>query len=324
MLIDPEVDGQVRVLSIDGGGIRGLLNATLIAELERELDGPVQDHFDVIAGTSTGALIAAGLSAPSREGRALDAGVFVDIYRQRAADIFPRRRTRSRAVLSAAKRPTESPALDDILRTYVRDARLADTAVEVAIPAYDVEGREPVLFTRAAARAAGENEFLLADAALASAAAPSYLPSVERVWRTRRRRFIDGGVFANDPALLTLLALRRADKDRSVRVLSLGTGSGRLEYGGTTKNGLQVDPRNAQLLFTGALESVLDANGRMASQAVQQLLAPENYLRINYEFPDGVPNLDDARPGTLAQLSDKALKTWRERGAEIVEWVVRS
>ena len=323
MLIDPDTDGPVRVLSLDGGGVRGLLNAVLIAELERALDAPMQQHFDVIAGTSTGALIAAGLAAPPRNARPLDAGVFVDIDRQRAGDIFPKRRTLPRAILSAGARPRRSEPLDDVLTTYVRDVRLAETAVEVAIPAYDVLEREPVLFTRAAAREAGDTEFRLADAALASAAAPSYLPSVEASWLGRPRRFIDGGVFANDPALLTLLALRRVDDRRPVRVLSLGTGLGSLKHGyrSGTAAARPRDPRNAELLFMGALEAVLDANGRMASDAVRQLLGPDDHLRIDYDFPEGVPDLDDARLETLDQLSRQALATWHRRRGAIVDWV---
>ena len=77
----------------------------------------------------------------------------------------------------------------------------------------------------------------------------------------------------------------------------------------------------AELLFMGALEAVLDANGRMASDAVRQLLGPDDHLRIDYDFPEGVPDLDDARLETLDQLSRQALATWHRRRGEIVDWV---
>ncbi|HMS72291.1 MAG TPA: patatin-like phospholipase family protein, partial [Baekduia sp.] len=155
MLIAPDTEGVVNVLALDGGGTRGLLNAILVSELEQALGAPAQRYFNVIAGTSTGALLAAGLAAPLEHDMYPGADVFVDVYRRSAENIFPKRRTLPRAILSAGARPKSSAALDDVLETYVRGVPLAETAVEVAIPAYDVEAREPVLFTRTAARAAG-------------------------------------------------------------------------------------------------------------------------------------------------------------------------
>ena len=206
----------LRILALDGGGIRGVLNARLLAHLERELQYASQDLFDLFAGTSTGALILAGLAVPIGEGhhreRAQD---FVDMYRSAALDIFPRRRTVPRLIAGLPKRPPANPALEQVLATYVGATTLADTAVDVAIPAYDLANREVVVFTQ---RDEASSQTRLADAARASAAAPTYFPPVKLRWQGRDRELVDGGLFANNPALIAALQAWRRTPDRPLHV----------------------------------------------------------------------------------------------------------
>ena len=95
----PAYGSIVTVLSIDGGGVRGIIPGTILAFLEaklQELDGPgarVADYFDVVAGTSTGGLVTAMLTAPDKEGRPLFAAKDInDFYLRHSPKIFPARR----------------------------------------------------------------------------------------------------------------------------------------------------------------------------------------------------------------------------------------
>jgi hypothetical protein len=158
---------------------------------------------------------------------------------------------------------------------------------------------------------------LLAEVARASAAAPSYLPRVLLTWNGKERLLADGGLFANDPALLTVLAMQARNPGRRIRVLSLGTGRGASQQVGGSD---ATEPRGISLAVGRALQMVFDATASMAVKAVGELLGSD-HLRIDYAFDTGVPSLDDARPQTIDALLAAATREWEKRGPLIEAFV---
>lgn len=234
----PPAPARFRILSIDGGGIRGLIPAMVLARLEellRQRAGPstLASAFDLIAGTSTGGLIALGLATP-RDGRpAVSAAELVEIYRgPDARRIFAREPLRRLPLVGSAidlVRPRYGAAgLRAVVAEHLGEATLAEALTEVLITAYDMTDRG----TRFLVRWRPESsEIRAVDAAVATASAPTYFPAHE----LGGRALIDGGVFASDPTIAAIVEAMKRTEDGAVGpddilVISLGTGDHLVGY----------------------------------------------------------------------------------------------
>ncbi len=218
-----------RLLSLDGGGLKGIFAAAILACLEADLGISVVDHFDLVAGTSTGGIIALGLGAGLRPRE------IVEFYVSRGPAIFPRARVRAVRRLLRSKhraRPLRL-ALEDVLG----EKTLADSRVPLAIPAYDLCNDDVHLFrTPHVPHLRRDGRELMVDVALATAAAPTYLPAHP----LRGLRLVDGGMWANNPTLVGIVeAVSTFGCELGdIRVFSLGTTldtgtrAGRLDRGG--------------------------------------------------------------------------------------------
>ncbi|CAL4984097.1 unnamed protein product [Urochloa decumbens] len=243
--LPPTQKGRVlTVLSIDGGGIRGLIPATILAHLEAQLqeidgqDARIADYFDVIAGTSTGGLIASMLAAPRKDSRPLfSAKEMIEFYLTNGPKIFPQKRDWSWVpILGSAKNlwdtvldcpKYDGKFLHQEINRRLGDTKVADTLSNVVVTAFDVKRLQPVLFNTFQAQREPHKNARLADACIATSAAPTYLPAHGFQLTTTSGgephdfQLVDGGVAANNPtmaamSLLTkeMLRLRRQIKDR--------------------------------------------------------------------------------------------------------------
>ena len=229
---EPPARSRFRVLAIDGGGIRGLIPAIVLSRLEellRERDPELNlaSAFGLMAGTSTGGLIALGLASPKADGTpAMSAAEMVDLYSgPEAREIFARPPLRR---LPLVDRLTDlldpKYGLDGLRRVLAGrfgEARLADALTGLLITAYDMQGRQPRFLKP---WQPGAEELPAVDAGLATAAAPTYFPPL----RSGDATFVDGGVFVNNPAVAaTIEAMKRQAEPLTaddLLVVSLGTG----------------------------------------------------------------------------------------------------
>jgi hypothetical protein len=223
--LDWPADRPFRILSIDGGGIKGIFPAAVLAELEAALGGEsAGNYFDLIAGTSTGGIIALGL------GLGIPASRMLDLYLGHGRDIFPPivgpfsdvrrglRRLRQVGQYVYRRVPLESCLLE-----VLGDRLLGHAERRLCIPAFDGNYNEVHIF-----KTPHHPDFQLdwkeraVDVALATAAAPTFFS----VYRNKGRLFADGGVWANNPVMIGLVdALTANDlQRRAVHVLSLGCG----------------------------------------------------------------------------------------------------
>ena len=218
---------EFRILSIDGGGIRGIYPATFLAGLEeRYLGGAsVAQYFDLIAGTSTGGVIAIGLAA------GLNAADLRDLYIDRGCEIFPPIRSgvvgaverRLRNVCQYFKFRYNRKALMRILRETLGDRKFGEAQVRLCIPAFEGRYGEVYIFKTPHhpdfRKDASER---MTKVAAATAAAPTFYQPLQDGGYT----FVDGGVWANNPIMIALVdALSCFSVPREqVRILSLGCG----------------------------------------------------------------------------------------------------
>ncbi|KAL6654179.1 hypothetical protein ACP70R_007644 [Stipagrostis hirtigluma subsp. patula] len=317
-LAPPPSQGRlITVLSIDGGGIRGLIPATIIACLEaklQELDGPdarIADYFDVIAGTSTGALITAMLAAPDENRRPLFAAKdVIEFYLENGPKIFPQRKvgflTPVANLLSVVRGPKyDGSFLHDKIKSLTRDVKIADTVTNIVVPAFDVKYLQPVIFSTFEAQHEPLKNAHLSDICISTSAAPTYFPAHFFTTHSpggeppREFHLVDGGVAANNPtivamSMLTKEVLRhnpdfnpgRPTEYRNYLIISIGTGSAKQAEKYTTpmcaKWGL------LRWLYDGGFTPLIDIFSHASADMVdihaqvlfEALRCQKNYLRI--------------------------------------------
>ena len=215
---------KYRVLSIDGGGILGTFPASFLASLEEELEEPIGEYFDLIAGTSTGGIIAIGLAMGLR------ASEILSFFEERGPEIFeashglfPNRLRQMYLCCRQLIRPKySSSALRSVLKEILGDKCIGDAKHRLLVPAWASDERSVhVHKTAHHPRLTFDYKTLALDAALATSAAPTYF---RKHINANRIGLIDGGIWANNPiaiAVVESIAVLGWPRD-SLRVLSLG------------------------------------------------------------------------------------------------------
>ncbi|URE20743.1 Patatin group A-3 [Musa troglodytarum] len=206
----------VTVLSIDGGGVRGLIPATILAFLEsklQELDGPdarIADYFDVIAGTSTGGLVTTMLTAPNNDGRPLFAAKdIIQFFLDNSPKFFPQKKAGVVwNLFDAATGPKhDGKYLHSKIQELLGDTKLSQTLTNVVIPTFDIKLLQPIIFSTFETKDTPLKDALLSDICIGTSAAPTYLPghyfqTEDHQGGTREFNLVDGGVAANNPVSL--------------------------------------------------------------------------------------------------------------------------
>ena len=195
-----------KILSIDGGGIKGLYSASILASFENKTGKNIADHFDMICGTSTGGLIAIGLA------NGMSAKDLVDLYTENGSKIFPTSNSnlirgfqnsyKSLRQIFFSNKHSVKP-LKRILEDLFEDKTMKDATNLLCIPSFNLTNGQPKVFKKSGSQTEHfvDNTIKLVDIALATSAAPSYYPIHEH----NNFLYTDGGVWANNPSLCGLL-----------------------------------------------------------------------------------------------------------------------
>lgn len=312
-----------RVLSIDGGGIRGLIPALLLAELEWQTGRPISECFDLIAGTSTGGILALGLTRPGQDGRpAYRAQDLAELYLVEGRRIFnegPWRRFLNPMGLRAAKYPSEG--IEDVLRRYFEETRLKEALTEVLVTAYDLEQRDAFFYRRRRAQEDARYDVPMRVAARATSAAPTYFEPALVTWPGERDVLVDGGVFANNPAMCAYAEARHSlgrdgrDPD-DILLVSLGTGlySRPYPYEAARRWGVAGWAKPVlDVIFDGVADTV--------DYQLRQLLPAADgqprYLRFQTALGVDLSEMDDTSPAHLAGLQQAAAGILQRQADEV-------
>ena len=283
----------MKILAIDGGGIRGLIPARVLAEIERRCGRPAGELFDLVAGTSTGAIIACALTKPDP----LPAAQIARIYLEEGPQIFDRSLLkRITSVGGYLDERYEADGLLASLRRHFGTARLPDARPAILLTAYDLERRSALFLRR-------DDDLSMVDAAHAGCAAPSYFEPV----RLGSATLVDGGVFATNPAMC---AYAQAAGDLELLV-SLGTGEhtrplqyeevkgwGRLEWA------------------RPVLDVVFDGTADAVDLQLEALMGA-GYVRLQTPLYEASDDLDDVTPENLAALEREAERLISARDDEL-------
>lgn len=277
-----------RILSVDGGGIRGVFPAAVLAELEGRFlgGGSIANHFDMIAGTSTGGIIALALA------HGMTARQVLNIYLERGERIFPAAAglgKLSRTLRWVFKPKHDQAALKEELLRIFGDKVLDDAVTRLVIPSFEGRHGEPFLYkTPHHPDYQKDRHKKFAHVALHTTAAPSYYPGVEDDGYI----MIDGGIWANNPVMNALVdALACFDVAREdMRILSLGTGESTFTVDERARNGGMKD-----WAFLRSFNAAARAQSRNALGQAYLLVGKNNITRIDVPESDAPIAMDDVQ-----------------------------
>jgi predicted acylesterase/phospholipase RssA len=303
-----KVTRPIVILSIDGGGTRGIIPALVLQSLDRLISARSSNveerenligYFDVVAGTSTGAIIAAGLAGKSDDAHVSGLDQLVEFYKNDAIEVFseplgnywfPRSIARKLSGVFAPMFSKGQQTLKQKLKNICRDATLSSSAANLVIPAFT--GNGAFIFRGGPDWPTGiVPDYLLQDVLLATTAAPCVFPParITRIGHPAIESFIDGGVFANNPALHAYLDARQLFGNRREILLISNW----------------LNPRAGLPLF----QACMRGQSNDTHSILQQLIPdPHSYIRLDIQADSQMPAFYDASPAAMRTFEDLALK----------------
>jgi len=234
-----------RILSIDGGGLRGIIPVKILQKLEEITGKRVHEMFDLVAGTSTGGIISCASVLKGENGQPkFSLADIEDIFAKKAGTIFPTARGLKRMILAAENiaRPGYNPAgLQSVLEDYFDEERITDTLTPVFVSAYDLNNNRALFFKSRQALTDDKVNARMIDVCRATSAAPTIFPAYIFNYDDPKfpndnptRMCIDGGVFINNPEIGAFTEASRFASyppynmpnvsNDDICILSLGTG----------------------------------------------------------------------------------------------------
>jgi uncharacterized protein len=292
-----------RILSIDGGGIRGVIPIAILAYIEARTGKPISQLFDLVAGTSTGAILGLGLTAQNRLGEPLyTAAEICKLYEQEIPNIFRNPQTWLGNLLMPKYK---SFAFQKVLRNFLGDSLLSGALTDLLIPCYDIEHRLPFVFKSRSARAESQCDFRMKDVALAASASPTLFHPVRVPTPGGFVCLVDGGVFANNPTMLAVAEMKSVYPGDDVIVVSIGTGR-------------SARPLTDELVNLWGyvqwsrpmLELVMESSSESVHEQMQQLLnslETQQYYRLQVDLPaHSNPAIDNASTKNIKALDQAA------------------
>jgi patatin-like phospholipase/acyl hydrolase len=305
----------INILSIDGGGIKGIIPARILSDVElmiKQVSGnpnkTIADCFDLIAGTSTGGILATGLLIPDENGKAkYSAKDLLEMYMTRGDEIFDIslwQKIRSGAGITDEKYDNEE--LKDALNDYFGETELKDLLKPTLITAYNIKARKGEFFNQMDAKANEKYNFLAKDIAYSTAAAPTYFQASKIKSKTNIPYvLIDGGVFANNPALCAYSEVRNKFQGKptakDMNIISIGTGYVKESYSYKEAKDWGLIEW-AKPLISIMMSGVSETVDYQLKQIFDTIPNPDQYLRINDELEFASSEMDDASFSNMSKL----------------------
>jgi patatin-like phospholipase/acyl hydrolase len=338
--------GTATILSIDGGGVRGIIAARIVQDLMRrirflqlqrwhrsrlsrsapQLRRP-DEVFDFFAGTSSGALVVLGMVQPDP----VSPEDITALFRRKAKEIFPPSKiTASSAVKQAFAAKYDAAPLERVFYDMYGDIRLGECQANTLIAAYDTDHRSPFYFKNYSPRLCAAKpelcregskyrDFRLRDVARATTAAPTYFEPAHIVATDGKHyTLMDGGLVANNPALSAYVEARKIYRDaRQYVIVSIGTGrSSRMYHWEEIRKWGYLDWVSP---FNGSPINAMFTDGQSESVAHSLRQLPRvTYFRLNADLPNTVnEEMDDSREENMEAIEHMARQTIRQHREEL-------
>lgn len=322
---------KINILSIDGGGIRGVLPAVIIREIENRLSEKtgkkeyISNYFDFIAGTSTGGILTACYLTPENNLPKYSASDAVNLYKNYGKDIFKKNKLRTiMSGFAILDEKYSAKNLEKLLDQFFKEQTIKEFIKPAIITSYDIEKREVIIHSKLDAEKESNHNFKIKDVTRATSAAPTYFePAAIKNLNNEKFALIDGGVFASNPTMCAYSEVRNIDfkkvlnqKDKpsfptakDMFIVSIGTGTieKSYPYKRMRKAGLA-------LWVKPIIDIMMTSNADTVDYHLKQIfdtLTPEdkkNYIRLEPQLKKGNSKMDDVTSENLTNLELDALK----------------
>jgi len=308
-----------KILSLDGGGMKGLYAARILQEFEAAY-GPVHRYFHMICGTSTGGILALALST------GIPAATIVQFYERYGPKIFPYQRPWWRLLHMFKQLVIRSKYSDRQLRAALEDVfgerKVKDCHTIVLVPATNITTGEPTVFkSNHTARHPRDMEAKLVEVALATAAAPTFFP-VASVQVLPGEQFVDGGLWANNPALVGIQEASDYYFNKGyerIGLLSIPTAHERTQMERTTNTRLSFLKWRDKLI-----SMMIDAQSKAVENHIR-LLLKSGLLKLDYlRLPDMLLSAEEREQIELDLASPRALHVLHDAGRATGRHLVES
>lgn len=319
----------LRILSIDGGGLRGIIPIQLLKEIEKITHQPIIECFDVFAGTSTGGIIVAALTVGEKGKAKYSLDDVENLYLEYGKVIFPSPHSPfslffKNYFLNLFRPRFRDRGISEVFSHYLSEKRLSDCIKPIFIPTYNVAENRPVFFKSRYVNPSSDGfdpnkNARLFDICRATSAGPTYLPS--HYFKYSRDfsdepyypNCIDGGVFINNPAIGVLVEVLKHKEDiiygaksellpKDVFLLSLGTGTSNDESSISRQKGKKWGKLQ---WISPLIDVMMYGNSQAIDYQINELLPKGNYLRIQFSI--------DAKFSDMADSSPEATLHWKQR-----------
>lgn len=282
---------KCQVLTLDGGGIRGMFTAAILAHLEADLGVSITNHFDLVVGTSTGGIIAIalGLGISPRE--------ILDFYVEHRSSIFPQKQWRPGRGLWGAK--YSARPLERALKERFGEKRLGHSSKRLVIPSFSLDRLKTHLYkTSHHERFSRDYKELAWEVARATSAAPTYFPAFVSAGN---QAMLDGGLWANNPVMVGVVeavGVLGVPIGR-VKVLSLGTLD---EIPGRAKRALRGAGKIRWAKHVAT--TLMAGQSAAANDQADLLLDQKRLIRCSPSVPEGLYKLDTSDTDTLIGIAE--------------------
>ena len=288
---------EFRILSLDGGGIRGIIEAQVLQNFETEIKTPLYSFFDLIAGTSTGGILTCLIG-----GKKLSANACVEIYDHKNALKMMNGSFWDRILPIENEPKYDGVGKREALNEFLGDKRILDVgdAAKILVTAYDLITRKIVTFKSYGGSDSTYNP-TLAEVADASSAAPIYFPTLKSS-DDPPRWLVDGGIAANNPGMCAITeALKMGHHINSIKMLSLGTGFASRNHDSEAIGEESKHWGAFGWIKNGLMEHLFAGNSSAVENYCKQALG-DNFLRINGPLVYASSKMDDVDADNIDNL----------------------
>ncbi|MCP2033622.1 patatin-like phospholipase/acyl hydrolase [Planomicrobium sp. HSC-17F08] len=310
---------MIKILAIDGGGVRGIIPAIVLVEIEKRTGKPICELFDLISGTSAGGILALGLVVPEQHKAdnlvpRYTAKRLAELIKKDAHIIFDKSILYRIPGGRYVYRRYPDDGIEFVLEKYFRDAMISDALTDVLIPAYEIEKRNPEFFKSAKVTSEHPTQIdvLMKDVARATSAAPTYF-TPEKIETLPDMAFIDGGVYANNPAMCAYAEARAIfQEETDFLVVSLGTGEANapIPYEEAVNWGHIGWSRRM-------LNIMMDGNSDSVDYQLRQIVMPRNgearYYRFQAELGRDTEHIDNSDAFNMEKLEALGIGIIRDK-----------
>lgn len=266
------------ILSLDGGGIRGLILLKQIIKLEKIIGKPLNQHFNLISGTSTGGIIAVLLSL------GYSAEELLKIYTIHGEKIFNKQFLR----FGFFRPKYNDKYFNKIIKDYVGDKMLKDIPNDLIVISYDADSKEKIIFKSRKAKVNDNYNYSLFDVIRSTASAPTFFKP--HLVNKTNHHYVDGGLVINNPSMVSWVeALNYEDAPEKINIISFSTG--------TKKHSISKNILRGGILkwASPTVDILLAEQSRTTDYHMQNLYKrePGIYVRCNSIIKDSSGKIDD-------------------------------